>query len=218
MLQPVPSRGRMPKNCKTRKSLCLICLKFSGLMRVRLKNIRGIFCCKRRSTIKLLHFTQQLIAQINVFVYQCTSDGTQTWICSGTSVEDVNTLAPGWFQGFSEKKRLNARGFAREFLRSGMLYRPGKSLKRRGKSSSLHLKKYFLHGGVRVFCEWRHKWRTFRPPWPALIGPGRQPLGGSISLKFLLETRLQSESFDTLYDLLRFRVQKLWCKLVKILD
>jgi len=29
-----------------------------------------------------------------------------------------------------------------------------------------------------------------------LPGPGRQPLGGSISLKFLLETRLQSESFD----------------------
>ena len=41
------------------------------------------------------------------------------------------------------------------------------------------------------------------------LGPGRQPLGGSISLKFLLETRLQSESFDTLDDLLRFRVQKL---------
>jgi len=30
-----------------------------------------------------------------------------------------------------------------------------------------------------------------------LPGPGRQPLGGSISLKFLLETRLQSQSFDT---------------------
>jgi len=28
-----------------------------------------------------------------------------------------------------------------------------------------------------------------------LPGPGRQPLGGSISLKFLLETRLQSESW-----------------------
>ena len=40
------------------------------------------------------------------------------------------------------------------------------------------------------------KWRTFRPLWPTLSGPGRQPLGGSISLKFLLETRLQSESFD----------------------
>ena len=55
--------------------------------------------------------------------------------------------------------------------------------------------------GVRFFCEWRHKWRPF---WPTLPGPGRQPLGGSISLKFLLETRLQSESFDTLDDLLLF--------------
>jgi len=49
----------------------------------------------------------------------------------------------------------------------------------------------------------------FRPPWPTLPGPGRQPLGGSILLKFLLETRLQSESFDTLDNLLGFRVQKL---------
>jgi len=30
--------------------------------------------------------------------------------------------------------------------------------------------------GVRVFCEWRHKWRTFRPPWPTLPGPGSQQL------------------------------------------
>ena len=37
----------------------------------------------------------------------------------------------------------------------------------------------------------------------------RQPLGSSISMKFLLETRLQSESFDTLDDLLGFQVQKL---------
>jgi len=42
-----------------------------------------------------------------------------------------------------------------------------------------------------------------------LPGPGCQPLGGSISLKFLLETRLQSKSLDTLDDLLRFQVQKL---------
>ena len=72
-------------------------------------------------------------------------------------------------------------------------------------------RKIFCLGGA-VFCEWRHKWRTFRPPWPTLPGPGRQPLGGSISLEFLLETMLQSESFDTLDDLLGFRVQKLWCK------
>ena len=49
----------------------------------------------------------------------------------------------------------------------------------------------------------------FRSPWPTLPGPGRQPLGGSISLKFLLDTRLQSEFFDTLDDLLRFQVRKL---------
>ena len=36
--------------------------------------------------------------------------------------------------------------------------------------------------------------------------------------KFLLETRLQSESFDTLDDLLGFQVQKLRSKLVKIFD
>ena len=70
--------------------------------------------------------------------------------------------------------------------------------------------KNFLLGECVFFCEWRQKWRTFRPPWPTLLGPGRQPLGGSISLKFLLETRLHSESFDTLGDLLRFWVQKLW--------
>jgi len=47
----------------------------------------------------------------------------------------------------------------------------------------------------------------FFPPWPTSPGPGRQPLDDSISLKFSLETRLQSESFDTLDDLLGFRVQ-----------
>ena len=124
---------------------------------------------------------------------------------------------PLGFGDFRKKPRLNARGFAWEFLRSGMLYRPGKSLKRLGKSSSLHSKKIFCLG-VRFFCEWRHKWRTFWPPWPTLPGPGCQPLGGSISLKFLLETRLQCVSFDTLDDLLGFRVQKLWCKLVKIFE
>ena len=49
----------------------------------------------------------------------------------------------------------------------------------------------------------------FRPPWPTLPGPGRQPLDGSISLKFLLETSLQSKSFDTLDELLGFQVKKL---------
>ena len=41
-----------------------------------------------------------------------------------------------------------------------------------------------------------------RPPWPTSPGPGPKVLDASILLKFLLETRLQSESFDTLDDLL----------------
>jgi len=35
---------------------------------------------------------------------------------------------------------------------------------------------------------------------------------GSISLKILLETKLKSESFEPLIDILRFLVQKLWLK------
>ena len=55
------------------------------------------------------------------------------------------------FGDFRKKNRLNARGFAREFLLSGMLYRPSKSLKKSGKSSSLHSKKIFLLGGCGFF-------------------------------------------------------------------
>jgi len=62
----------------------------------------------------------------------------------------VTLWRPRGFGDFWKKKRPNARGFAREFFRSGMLYRPSKSLKRHGKSSSLHLKKIFLLG-VTVF-------------------------------------------------------------------
>ena len=70
--------------------------------------------------------------------------------------------------------------------------------------------------GFWIFCEWCHKWSTFRPFWPTSSGPGPKPLNGSISLKFLLETRLKSESFDTLDDLLEFQVQKLRPKNNKI--
>jgi len=76
-------------------------------------------------------------------------------------------------------------------------------------ASFVGTRKKFFACGCGFFVSDVIKWRTFRPPWPTLLGPRRQPLGGSISLKFLLESRLQSESFDTLDDLLRFRVQKL---------
>jgi len=79
-------------------------------------------------------------------------------------------------------------------------------------------RKKFFAWGVRIFCEWHHTWRTFRPPWPTSPGPGCKPSDGSMSLKFLLETRLQSESFDTLDDLLGFQVKKLWSEVIKIFD
>ena len=45
--------------------------------------------------------------------------------------------------------------------------------------------------------------------WLMLPGLGRQPLGLSVSLKFSLETRLESESFKPLINFLAFLVQKL---------
>jgi len=45
-----------------------------------------------------------------------------------------NTLASDCFREFLKKKRLNACGFAWEYLRSCMGYGPGRSIKRRGKS------------------------------------------------------------------------------------
>jgi len=55
------------------------------------------------------------------------------------------------------------------------------------------------------------------------LGPLHLAMGSncsirSISLNFLLETRVQSKSFDTLDDLLGFWFQKLWCKVIKIFD
>ena len=54
--------------------------------------------------------------------------------------------------------------------------------------------------GVRVFCEWRHKWSSFRVILAHVAWPRAQPLGQSVWLKFSLETRLESESFEPLID------------------
>jgi len=44
-----------------------------------------------------------------------------------------------------------------------------------------------------------------------------QLIDGNILLKFTLETRLESESFEPLIDFLAFLVQKLWPKVNKII-
>jgi len=63
-----------------------------------------------------------------------------------------NTLASGCFWGFLKKQqRLNTRGFAREYLCSCTSYGPGRSVKRRGKSSGLHSKNFFCLGDAGFF-------------------------------------------------------------------
>jgi len=63
--------------------------------------------------------------------------------------------------------------------------------------------------GFRVCCEWRHKWCRFLAILAQVTWPWAQPQEGSILLKFLLETRLGSESFEPLISFLAFLVQKL---------
>ena len=60
-------------------------------------------------------------------------------------------MASGRFREFSGKNPRIARGFAREILRFSIRCRPGNSLKRCGKSSSLHSKSSFLLRGCRFF-------------------------------------------------------------------
>jgi len=89
-------------------------------------------------------------------------------------------MVSAFFWGFLKKKTLNARGFAWEFLWSGMLYRPGKSLRRRGKSSSPHLKKVFFLGDCGFFMsDVISEGHLGHLAWP-----GRQPLDGSFSEVF----------------------------------
>jgi len=37
-------------------------------------------------------------------------------------------------------------------------------------------RKKFFGLGMWICCEWRHKWRTFSPPWPTSPGPGPKSL------------------------------------------
>ena len=71
---------------------------------------------------------------------------------------------------------------------------------------------------MQVVCDWRHKWSSFRVILAHVAWPRAQPLGQSISLKFSLETRLESESFEPLIDCLAFLVQKIWSKINKLIN
>jgi len=51
---------------------------------------------------------------------------------------NIDTLTSGLIQVLCKKNSWIACGFAREYLRSCTVYGPGQSVKRCGKSSSLH--------------------------------------------------------------------------------
>jgi len=78
-------------------------------------------------------------------------------------------------------------------------------------------KKIFWFGDV-DFCDWRHKWSNFGAILVHVAWPRAQPLGQSVSLKFSLETRLESESFEPLIDFLAFLDHKLWSKINKLIN
>jgi len=109
-----------------------------------------------REFISLLLHTEGNCQRVSQIQYLgCHSPQISSWssmksICNCRGM--VLTLwRPLGFGDFWKKKHLKARGFAWEFLWSGMLYRPSKSLKRHGKSSSLHSKKIFFLGGCEFF-------------------------------------------------------------------
>ena len=49
--------------------------------------------------------------------------------------------------------------------------------------------------GVQIFGDWCHKWSSFGVILAHVAWPRAQPLGQSVSLKFSLETGLESKSF-----------------------
>jgi len=79
-------------------------------------------------------------------------------------------------------------------------------------------RKKFFGWGVQIVCDWRHKWSSFRVILGHVAWPRAQPLSQSVSLKFSLETRLESESFEPLINFLTFLVQNLWYKINKLIN
>jgi len=72
--------------------------------------------------------------------------------------------------------------------------------------------------GLWIFCDWRQKWSGFGVILANVAWSRAQPLSQSVSLKFSLETRLESKSFEPLINFLVFLVQKLWSKTNKLFN
>jgi len=94
------------------------------------------------SLVKLLKWTHEELSSSCHLLLMCVLHVVKV---------KVTLWRPAAFGDFRKKKRLNARGFVQEYLRSCLGYGPGRNVKRRSKSSSLHSKKKFLVGGCGFF-------------------------------------------------------------------
>ena len=69
-----------------------------------------------------------------------------------------------------------------------------------------------------IFFDWYHKWSSFWAILAHAAWPRTQLLGQSVSLKFSLETRIKSESFEPLINFLACLDHKLWYKINKLIN
>jgi len=70
--------------------------------------------------------------------------------------------------------------------------------------------------GLRILCEWRHKWSSSGFILAHVAWPRAQTIDQSVSLKFSLKLG-ESESFEPLVNFLAFLVQKLWSEVNKLI-
>ena len=75
------------------------------------------------------------------------------------------------------------------------------------------LEKKFFGPRLQIFSEWCRKWSSFWVILAHVAWPRAQLLGQSVSLKYALETSLESKLFKPLINFLAFLVQKLWSKI-----
>ena len=129
----------------------------------------------------------------------------------------INILASGWFWQFSQKNSSFRLLYQRPSSSADCARELFNGSNELASLVDCTRKKNFAWG-MRVFCEWRHKWSSFRVILAHVAWPRTQPLGQSVFLKFSLKTRLESESFEPLIDFLTFLIQKLWSKINKLIN
>jgi len=202
--EPQPQKGR-------------ISLKF--LVETRLKS--GVFepwvipCQMNKKLEKLtyhLRFSSNLISR---YKFSCWFQQTKFfWNCLTLWEAIYEYIVPGFQPKTSSFRLPYQHHISSSTYCARELFKPSKH------SASLLLctQKKFFGWGLWICCEWRHKWSSFGVILAHVTWPRAQPLGQSVSLKFSLETRLESNSFEPLINFLTFLVQKLWSKINKLIN